>query len=794
MPQVVLPFETLTIKDQHMAGGKGGMLARLYRAGYPVPHGFIILPGAFEGDELRLEAWSQTQRQLRQMRKKEEEIRFAVRSSALNEDSVHASFAGEFETILNVVSDEEIRSAIHTVRRSRRSGRVKAYSEAKGMDANHEIAVVVQRMVQADFSGILFTADPVSGSRAAMQGSYLPGLGDRLVSGAETGESFSLERPQGDFRGPDELKQYAGKIYKLAGRLEKELGCPQDIEWALAGGKLFLLQSRPITTLQGYNQETGEWNDSLTGDYLWSNVNFGEAVSEAMTPLAWSAVHSLLSGWVFIPGFPMVGSIAGRPYLNISIPATLFRALGRSRRDLLSSLEATLYMRLPEEMEIPYMTLSPKELLSSLVCSMRVQQNQRRGLKLLGDYLENNPAWFRQIRHRIRETESRNSLVALWEKEIKPHLHQGVWCVLGSATYSADYTLRLRRDLTELAGPEDADHLIANLSSQRDGLLASMGPVVGLEKVARAEMSREVYLEQYGHRGPNEFELSAPRPAEDPGWFDRELSNYRNSPVNVSALLEKQREKSEAAYQRLKARHSWKVKAITSRIAESGRRARLRELARSEYVRDRWLIRLFALRAGEISGLGEDIFYLMLPEIPEALTGGREVIQRIPKRKETHLRYRSLPPIPSLIRGRFDPFKWAADPQRKIDIFDAQAGYPRAAAAQNAANLITGSPGSAGRVEGNVRVLNHPAEGDKLLPGEILAAVQTDIAWTLLFPRASGVITDVGAPLSHAAIIARELGIPAVVGCGNATQRLKTGDRVRLDGGRGIVEIIEPVG
>ena len=105
--------------------------------------------------------------------------------------------------------------------------------------------------------------------------------------------------------------------------------------------------------------------------------------------------------------------------------------------------------------------------------------------------------------------------------------------------------------------------------------------------------------------------------------------------------------------------------------------------------------------------------------------------------------------------------------------------------------MIAGSPGSAGKVVGRVRLLESPEDGDQLEAGEILVAVQTDIAWTLLFPRAAAVVTDVGAPLSHAAIVARELGIPAVVGCGDASARLRTGDRVRVDGARGIVEILD---
>jgi pyruvate,water dikinase len=154
-------------------------------------------------------------------------------------------------------------------------------------------------------------------------------------------------------------------------------------------------------------------------------------------------------------------------------------------------------------------------------------------------------------------------------------------------------------------------------------------------------------------------------------------------------------------------------------------------------------------------------------------------------RKDTHRRLKALPAYPSIILGPFDPFRWASDPQRRSDIF-----APGTLMAGEASQSITGSPGSAGRVEGSVRVITNPDEGDQLQAGEVLVAVQTDVAWTLLFPRAAAVVTDVGAPLSHAAIVARELGIPAVVGCGDATARLRTGDRVLVDGGRGIVEII----
>jgi rifampicin phosphotransferase len=147
---------------------------------------------------------------------------------------------------------------------------------------------------------------------------------------------------------------------------------------------------------------------------------------------------------------------------------------------------------------------------------------------------------------------------------------------------------------------------------------------------------------------------------------------------------------------------------------------------------------------------------------------------------------RSPIPRPSS-RGRFDPARWAADPRRRSDLSDARGA---SAPSSDAIDAISGCPGAAGVVEGVVRVLAAPEEGSQLLAGEILVTTVTNIGWTLLFPRAAAIVTDVGAPLSHAAIVARELGIPAVVGCGNATMRLRTGDRVRVDGARGTVELL----
>jgi phosphohistidine swiveling domain-containing protein len=201
------------------------------------------------------------------------------------------------------------------------------------------------------------------------------------------------------------------------------------------------------------------------------------------------------------------------------------------------------------------------------------------------------------------------------------------------------------------------------------------------------------------------------------------------------------------------------------------------------------VIRTLFLRAGELGGLGDGVFFLTVGELVAVLSGDTSPVAHIPTRRQEYEAYRALPPLPSWIRGRFDPFQWAANPDRRRDVFDAH--LPASAPPPSVDPIIRGQPGSAGRVQGIVRRIDSPDEGHRLQPGEILVASTTNVGWTPLFPRAAAVVTDIGGSLSHAAIVARELGIPAVVGCGDATIRLHTGDRVSVDGGQGTIEILE---
>jgi phosphohistidine swiveling domain-containing protein len=259
----------------------------------------------------------------------------------------------------------------------------------------------------------------------------------------------------------------------------------------------------------------------------------------------------------------------------------------------------------------------------------------------------------------------------------------------------------------------------------------------------------------------------------------------------VESLLAGKRAESEAAWDRFRRRYPEKAQATRRRIDEVAPRARLREAARSEYARDRWLVRDLALRAGDLTGLGDGIFFLSVAEMLAALRGAEGASNAITARRQTYERYKALPPYPPIICGHFDPFEWAADPERRSDFAGSCAPAAPPATDRDRPGPIIGSPGSAGRVEGVVRLLDRLEDGDQLQQGEILVTAQTNIGWTFLFLRTAAVVTDVGAPLCHAAIVARELGVPAVVGCGDATMRLNTGDRVRVDGGRGVVEILD---
>ena len=382
---------------------------------------------------------------------------------------------------------------------------------------------------------------------------------------------------------------------------------------------------------------------------------------------------------------------------------------------------------------------------------------------------------------------NKQDLYNIWHDDIFPLFYR-LLMIQDKANEGYFYPyLSARKILVKLMGESESDACLSGLVGS-SGHLASLAPIINIAKVASGEMSRREYTLLAGHRFPKEDEISIARPYEDSNWLEKRLEEYHESPLDYETILQEQSEKTEQNWKSFESAYSKTAKTIKKKLEKISLAMEKREIIRSELTRSLSVIREWYLRAGSLTNLGEDVFFLEDREVLDVLLGKTEVVSYLPLRRKTFEKQIALPKYPPLISGRFDPYSWAADPNRRSDIYDSHVPL---LAIENA-DKLSGQPGSAGRAEGLVRIIHNPEESDEFQTGEILVASSTNVGWTPLFPRAAAVITDVGAPLSHAAIVARELGIPAVVGTGNATMALKTGDRVLVDGSQGVVEIIEP--
>lgn len=802
--------------DEATFGGKAAGLGRLVRAGARVPAGFAV--------EARLRPWTQDESAAVEERVSDllRAGPLAVRSSAVGEDSAARSFAGLFETVLDVRSVPAALDAAERCRASGSSERVRAYAgEAPA------VGVVFQSMVDARAAGVCFTLDP-DGRDGAVRIEAVAGRGDALVGGRAQPESWRVyDGARGwEARGPGRVLS-ATAAADLAGEargLARALGRPLDLEWAIdAGNRTWWLQARPITAARPVLQWEIERFCADVDDgpvTLWANWNLREVVREPFAPLPWGvwretilplAVMPLLG---LDPGDPLfqrmvpVDLVNGRLYWNmnalLAVPgfgalvprlvgrmdARAGRAIARLRRS------RVLTRRVLGGRQLALHARTAAAVLRKAVTTLSGESRPSRGLRVLeqcGDALRSGrpdlagldeAALLDELRLFARpETEplrrgqqAMGAAFAVWiAAERAFRRHPDALRLLAAGT-SANPTTAISCGVSALTEQARALGLAAALFREPHGVLRER---LAAREDGRAFLSGlDAFLDRFGHRCPHEFDLTAPRWREDPTMI---LDLVR---VGLEAPP------GETVEARLARLSGERERAIAAAVAASPawRRPLMRFLARQvvactpmreapkhhamvafERIRDAALElgRRLARRAA-LDGPA-DVMFLEWSELQSLATGGAaaaDLRDRVRERREALDRRRAARP-PDLLRSDGVP---EDEPEDGAD----------------APGTLRGLGASGGRARGPVRILRAPDAGG-LRDGDVLVVEYADPGWTPLFPRAAALVMEVGGAMSHAAVVARELGIPAVFGVRGATSLLADGETVEVDGDRGVV-------
>ena len=448
---------------------------------------------------------------------------------------------------------------------------------------------------------------------------------------------------------------------------------------------------------------------------------------------------------------------------------------------------------IPEGVAIPVSPFDTKAFKKNLWKLLFPKNRSKLTKKQMHEMVENLHGISEDLISQVKKIDNNEELMKFWDDVLMPNLSDGLASIMAESGMSLVPLFTLRKNITEIAGEDMANRLLGGSL----GTLDCMKPTLLLEDVAEGRMTREEYIRICGHRSADEMELMAPRPYENPSFLDDLLKDRASNSSNLHEMQARQKAAYEEALAEFKKKYPSKSRWIDKNIAKFIHANAFREDIRSKGVRIFCVFREYCLKAGALNGLGDDIFMLGYPEMFALLKGDASAVQYIPARKENFTRYLSYPSFPNLVIGRFDPEKWLADPDRRYDVFisgqDASKGASDGTSAGDPESVVKGFAGAAGVVTGTVRVIEDVSRIDELCEGEILVTRATNIGWTIAFHKVSAIVTDIGAPLSHAAIVAREFGIPAVVGCRNATTVLKTGDTVTVDGSAGTVKIVNGI-
>lgn len=712
--------------DRTVMGSKAWVLHELAAAGFAVPPGFVVTADALDDVRLTEHVTAEARRL--------GAGRFAVRSSATAEDRPDASYAGLYDTYLDVPIDG-LTEAVRRCFAAAGTERVSTYHRRHG-GGTTAMAVLVQAMVDPVAAGVAFTADPATGDRTRTIVTAVAGLGDALVSGEATGEEWTataadtaLTRPA-PTGAPILTAAQAAAVVTLARQVTHRYGRPQDVEWAVdRNGRLWLLQARPMTALP----DPVSW--TAPGPGLWSrNFRIGEWLPEAVTPLfaTWllpALEDGYLDGMQASIGVrvPFRYALINGWYYNatpVVSPRLLARVLGQGR----SRAVRTLYNALVRVGRDP--AAADDAVLSGLARQWREEQLPRYRRLVAAAGAQAGTADPERLVALV-DGLAREAGVALWYLAI----------VGGSAW-------KMEACLTRFA----RRHLAEVLPDRAGGAQVLLR---GLIDVPARPAPHAVHSIDWYHRVAGETPAAGPAATGTDRHAALTARRVAAEQDCVTALADRPR--LLAQFRRLL--------RVNQRYA----------VIREEQARDLTLawpvLRTCARRLGEHLDDPDDVFFCTRTEVPT-----RFLPSPVEERKATwHRRRRLAAPVTI---GR---------PARLIgDVIDRAVQQARGAAVPADA-VIVGHPASAGRAAGPVRIVEDPRDFGTFAPGDVLVARATAPAWTPLFALAAAVVTDGGTLAAHASLIAREYGIPAVVGTGSATQRLRSGQRVTVDGTAGTV-------
>ncbi len=855
----VLPLEQLAAHPSGAVGAKAVNLARMRAMGLPVPPGFAVAGDAYvahlQGCEGEIRAAveagtdessdalaalraavedadleSSLRQQLQAAWAELEQraggpLAVAVRSSGTAEDLPGHSFAGQHDTFLEVEGLPACEAALRRCWASLWTERAFQYRERNGIDHRAvQMAVVVQQMVPAEVSGVLFTVDPVTGDRERLLIEACAGLGEDLVSGRVTPERVTFDRSELAVADRDLAPDHPdrvllgeweiGRLARLALQVEEAFDGPQDVEFSVVGHDVYLLQARPITTLS-------DTEESDEDHVVWSNVNSGEVLPDVVTPLSWSILEpviGVLIGSFFeslgmdLQGHTFFGRIGGRVYANLNtVVAAIRRVPGMRNRgltevfggqhdDALGALEFA-----PDDLpDLGFSTLRLARKMPALLWRMltlsgekadgALQRVRGRAMALLEADLADLDD--RQLVERAQatvdalltdsETFELTGAAQLYEQALYDNCAR--W-------FGDDGNILASRMMAGLGNNDNANAGLAlwalaarirESAALADGL-AGAGDFGSLKAAYEASDDGRRFLDAWrafmaghGHHARGELELFNARWSEQPDEILAQVRSY----VDAGAAhdfqaqfdaLGRDREAAEAeALDRL--RNPFKRWMLAFLLRKARQVGPMRETLKSHMVRTLAGVRRVVLELGRrLSGRKDlyepdDVFFVALGELPRLIEEPEVFRPLIDERRLEYIGWLDVHP-PAVVEGRFDPDEHHTTP------------------AAEGTTALTGLAVSPGVVTGRARVLLR-AGTDQLEPGEILVAPFTDPGWTPYFINAAAIVMDLGGLLSHGSIVAREFGIPAVVNVGPATEVIETGQMLRVDGGKGRVEIL----